>query len=109
MVRVGGTGGGVAPPAPRAVQDLSAARVVRPAGTLVASAETSPTIVRAGAFGQTVPRTSASRDPANRDPEAEAVFAQRRAQVLHEWRQSAQGTRAAEGTAVTILRGNTGG
>ncbi len=92
-----------------AVQDLSAARVVRPGGTLVASAEPSPTIVRAGALGQTVPRTSASRDPANRDPEAEAVFAQRRAQVLHEWRQSAQGTRAAEGTAVTILRGNTGG
>lgn len=91
-----GAGGG-------ALADLSTAKMIRPAGTLLAAAETSPTIVRAGAIGQAAPRNAAARNA-----ESEAAFAQRRAQVLLEWRQSAQGTQAAGGAAaVTILRGNT--
>jgi hypothetical protein len=108
----GGAGG--------AVPELTGANVIRPAGTLVASAEPSPTIVRAGAFGQTAPRSAASRTVtlstgalttgAPRNPEAEAAFAQRRAQVLHEWRQSAAPPGSpAGGATVTILRGNAGG
>ena len=86
--------------------DLQAARMLHPAGTLVASAEPRPSIVRANAFAP-----AAGRDAAARNAEAEAAFAQRRAQVLHEWRQSAQGqlahvTPATEGSTVTILRGN---
>lgn len=86
-----------------AVQDLSAARVVRPGyARRVRGAQPHDRARR-----RLRPNRAARIRP--RDPEAEAAFAQRRAQVLHEWRQSAQGTRAAEGTAVTILRGNTGG
>lgn len=89
-----------------ALPDLQAARMIRPAGTLVASAEPGPAIVRANASAPAVVRAAATRNA-----EAEAAFAQRRAQVLHEWRQSAQGpsahgTSATEGSPVTILRGN---
>ena len=84
-------GGGSGPP-----PDLQAATVIRPAGTLIASAEPQPAIVRANALPQGAPRNA----------EAEAAFAQRRAQVLHEWRTSAQGTLATGGSTVTILRGN---
>lgn len=91
--RQGGAGG--------ALPDLQSARMIRPSGTLVASAEPGPAIVRANASPPAAGRAAASRNA-----EAEAAFAHRRAQVLHEWRQSAQGTQATAASTVTILRGN---